>query len=190
MRGAVADDGPRRTASAAPASPVERPVQSSVIRDQGSAPNAAVSAAPSVTATLAPPRPRASPVGIPSINVVAERWDDVIAALRENRMLLAPFLEQAVPSAISASGALTVRTDDAAAAEALETGKADMLAVLTTIFPAIDRIVIAKPEGASVTGAPRRVTEEEIRAQRIASLRKRDPVLGAAIDALDLELLD
>jgi len=61
---------------------------------------------------------------------------------------------------------------------------------LTTIFPAIDRIVIAKPEGASVTGAPRRVTEEEIRAQRIASLRKRDPVLGAAIDALDLELLD
>jgi hypothetical protein len=34
------------------------------------------------------------------------------------------------------------------------------------------------------------VTEEEIRAQRIASLRKRDPVLGAAIDALDLELLD
>jgi len=50
--------------------------------------------------------------------------------------------------------------------------------------------VIAKPEGASVTGAPRRVTEEEIRAQRIASLRKRDPVLGAAIDALDLELLD
>ena len=26
--------------------------------------------------------------------------------------------------------------------------------------------------------------------QRIATLRKRDPVLGAAIDALDLELLD
>ena len=190
VRAAVADDAARRTASAAPASPVERPVQSSVIRDQGNAPKAAVSAAPSGTATLAPPRPLAAPGGIPSINVVAERWDEVIAVLRENRMLLAPFLEQAVPSAISASGALTVRTDDAAAAEALETGKADMLAVLTTIFPAIDRIVIAKPEGASVTGAPRRVTEEEIRAQRIASLRKRDPVLGAAIDALDLELLD
>ena len=190
VRAAVADDAARRTASAAPASPVERPVQSSVIRDQGNAPKAAVSAAPSGTATLAPPRPLAAPGGIPSINVVAERWDEVIAVLRENRMLLAPFLEQAVPSAISASGALTVRTDDAAAAEALETGKADMLAVLTTIFPAIDRIVIAKPEGASATGAPRRVTEEEIRAQRIASLRKRDPVLGAAIDALDLELLD
>ena len=190
MRGAGADDVPRRAASVASPGPSERLVPPSVIRDEGIAPKAAVSLAPSATATLAPPRPRAAPATIPSINVVAERWDDVIAALRENRMLLAPFLEQAVPSAISASGALTVRTDDAAAAEALETGKADMLAVVTTIFPAIDRIVIAKPEGATTPGAPRRVTEEEIRAQRIASLRKRDPVLGAAIDALDLELLD
>jgi DNA polymerase III subunit gamma/tau len=190
VRAAGADDVPHRPASVAPASPAERPVPPSVIRDQGSAPKAAMSAAPSATATLAPPRPHATTTAIPSINVVAERWDEVIAALRENRMLLAPFLEQAVPSAISASGALTVRTDDAAAAEALETGKADMLAVLTTIFPAIDRILIAKPEGAAAPGAPRRVTEEEIRAQRIASLRKRDPVLGAAIDALDLELLD
>jgi hypothetical protein len=29
-----------------------------------------------------------------------------------------------------------------------------------------------------------------VRADRMESLRKRDPVLGAAIDALDLELLD
>jgi DNA polymerase-3 subunit gamma/tau len=190
VRGAGADDAPRRATSVAPASPAERPVPPSVIRDQDSAPKAAVSPAPSATATLVPPRPRAAPAALPSINVVAERWDEVITALRENRMLLAPFLEQAVPSAISASGALTVRTDDAGAAEALETGKADMLAVVATIFPAIDRIVIAKPEGATAPGASRRVTEEEIRAQRIASLRKRDPVLGAAIDALDLELLD
>ena len=190
VRGAVQDDASRRVTSATPAGPADRPIPPSVTRDQGSAPKAAVSSGPSATATLAPPRPRVAPAGIPSINVVAERWDDVIAALRENRMLLAPFLEQAVPSAISASGVLTVRTDDAAAAEALETGKGDMLAVVTAIFPAIDRIVIAKPEVAAAPGAPRRVTEEEIRAQRIASLRKRDPVLGAAIDALDLELLD
>jgi hypothetical protein len=56
------------------------------------------------------------------------------------------------------------------------------------VFPGIERIAVTRPEGASA--APRRVTEEEIRTQRMASLRKRDPVLGAAIDALDLELLD
>jgi hypothetical protein len=105
-------------------------------------------------------------------------------------MMLAPFLEQAVPSAISAAGALTVRTDDVGSADALEVGKGDMLAVVKTIFPAIDRIIIARPDVVASPGAPKRVTEEEIRIQRMASLRKRDPVLGAAIDALDLELLD
>jgi len=105
-------------------------------------------------------------------------------------MLLAPFLEQAVPSAVSAAGALTIRTEDVASAEALETGKADLLTQVKTIFPAIDRINIVRPESAPPAGAPRRVTEEEIREQRMASLRKKDPVLGAAIDALDLELLD
>ncbi len=35
-----------------------------------------------------------------------------------------------------------------------------------------------------------RVTSETVRAERLASLRARDPVLDAAIDALDLELLD
>jgi hypothetical protein len=142
---------------------------------------------------VAPPPPRAKPAaapGLPTINLVTERWDDVASALRSSRMLLAPFLEQATPSAISSSGALTVQADDEAAADALEMAKADMLAVVKGIFPAIDRIVIARPSGPSVSGSHRRVTEEEIRQQRITSLRKRDPVLGAAIDALDLELLD
>jgi hypothetical protein len=127
---------------------------------------------------------------VPSINVVAERWDDVVTAVRASRVLLAPFLEQAVPVAISANGLLTVRAEDEASADALETGKADIVAAVQSLFPAIERVTIARPEGAAAPAAARRMTEEEIRAQRIASLRKRDPVLGAAIDALDLELLD
>ena len=105
-------------------------------------------------------------------------------------MLLAPFLEQATPSAISAAGSLTVQADDEAAADALEMSKADMLAVVQSMFPAVDRITIARPNGPAVSVSHKRVTEQEIREQRITSLRKRDPVLGAAIDALDLELLD
>jgi len=65
-----------------------------------------------------------------------------------------------------------------------------MLAVVKRIFPAVERVVIARPNGPSASGTHKRVTEEEIREQRITSLRKRDPVLGAAIDVLDLELLD
>ena len=105
-------------------------------------------------------------------------------------MLLAPFLEQATPSAISAAGSLTVQAEDEAAADALEMSKADMLAVVKSMFPAVDRVTIMRPNGPTASGSPKRVTEQEIREQRITSLRKRDPVLGAAIDALDLELLD
>ncbi len=65
-----------------------------------------------------------------------------------------------------------------------------MIAVVKSMFPAVDRVTIVRPNGPTASGSPKRVTEQEIREQRITSLRKRDPVLGAAIDALDLELLD
>jgi len=44
-------------------------------------------------------------------------------------------------------------------------------------------------ETATVNG-PSRLTDEQIKAERVEKMREKDPVLGAAIDALDLELLD
>jgi len=126
---------------------------------------------------------------MPTINVVTERWDDVITAVRANKVMLASFLESAFPAAMSAAGLLTIRAEDAPSADALELAKNDLLAIVKTVFPGVDRLAITRPEGGAAA-APRRVTEEEIKTQRMASLRKRDPVLGAAIDALDLELLD
>ena len=203
--GSVAGDTARRATSDTHSVAADRAVpQPPVARDQFSRPRGEAVPRPqggaqslptgggSATAVAAPPVARPAPaVGtVPSINVLSERWDDVVATLGSTRMLLAPFLEQAVPSAMSATGVLTVRADDEAAADALEMAKADMLAVVRVLFPAVERIVITRPNGPSVSGSHRRVTEEEIREQRITSLRKRDPVLGAAIDALDLELLD
>ena len=195
-RGSFGEPSTRRAAADTPPSAplADRPVPPPVVRDQGGGPRASATLASSAgTATLAPPRPRAAAVSdsaVPTINVLVERWDDVIASVRTGRVLLAPFLEQAVPSAISAAGALTIRAEDVASAEALDAGIADLLAVVRAMFPAVQRLIIARPDGPSPSAPPRRVTEEEIRAQRIATLRKRDPVLGAAIDALDLELLD
>jgi DNA polymerase-3 subunit gamma/tau len=199
-----AGDPPRRAASDSGGGTPDRPVSPPVMRDQGarprsegswkppSGPTASVSGGSQAVAVApAPPRaPAAGVAGLPSINLITERWDDIVASLRSSRMLLAPFLEQASPSAISSTGSLTVQAEDEAAADALEMAKTDMLAVVQGIFPAIERVIIARPSGTSTTGSPRRVTEEEIREQRMTLLRKRDPVLGAAIDALDLELLD
>ena len=128
---------------------------------------------------------------MPSINALVEKWDDVIATLRGDRPTLGPFFDQTIPAAISGSGVLTIRIEDAAGGEALDLAKSSMLATIQSLYPAIERIVISRPDGGAPTpGGARRVTEEEIKEQKMASLRKRDPVLGAAIDALDLELLD
>ena len=199
-----AGDPPRRAASDSGGGAADRPVSPPVMRDQSARPRpepswkppsgpaaSASGGAQAVAVAPAPPRATSAALaGLPSINLITERWDDVVASLRSSRMLLAPFLEQATPSAISSTGSLTVQAEDEAAADALEMAKTDMLAVVKGIFPAVERVVIARPSGPSVSGSHKRVTEEEIRQQRITSLRKRDPVLGAAIDALDLELLD
>ncbi|MBK5188211.1 MAG: hypothetical protein JJD97_08180, partial [Gemmatimonadaceae bacterium] len=39
-------------------------------------------------------------------------------------------------------------------------------------------------------GAPRRLTAEAMKAERLSSLRRRDPSLDAAVRELDLELMD
>ncbi len=201
--GTVPVDTPRK--STADSAPADRPVQPPLVRDQapgsrgdaswkppssGNAP-AARAADQAVATAPSPSRPRSgATAAVPSINVITERWDDIVASLRSSRMLLAPFLEQATPSAISAAGALTVQAEDEAAADALEMSKADMLAVVKSMFPAVERVTIVRPNGPAASGSHKRVTEQEIREQRVTSLRKQDPVLGAAIDALDLELLD
>jgi hypothetical protein len=127
---------------------------------------------------------------VPSINALVEKWDEVTATLRGDRPTLGPFFDQTTPTAISGAGVLTIRIEDAAGGEALDLAKSSMLATIQSLYPAIERIVIARPDGAPAPKGVRRVTEEEIKEQKMASLRKRDPVLGAAIDALDLELLD
>jgi DNA polymerase-3 subunit gamma/tau len=185
-RNAPAIESGRRSADHATAAAADRPVPPPpVVRDQPARPREAApsrgtqaAAAPSRSATL------------PTINVITERWDDVVEAVRGSRVLLAPFLEQATPAAISAGGVLTIEAEDAASGDALDAAKSDLVSLVRTVFPAVERIAVARPDAPAPTGAPRRVTEEEIRAQRVASLRKRDPVLGAAIDALDLELMD
>ena len=50
--------------------------------------------------------------------------------------------------------------------------------------------IIKRTESEVATGSAKRLTDEMLRQERLAALRKRDPMLGAAIDALDLEVVD
>ncbi|MBI3791401.1 MAG: DNA polymerase III subunit gamma/tau [Gemmatimonadetes bacterium] len=126
---------------------------------------------------------------LPDATHLAEHWGDVVEAVRANgRAVLATLVAGALPAAIAASGTLTLEVADAATVEGVERGTADLLAAIQPRWPAVTKVVV---RAAGAPAAQRtRITHDTVKAEQIAALRKRDPVLGAAIDALDLEPLD
>ena len=137
-----------------------------------------------------------TPGGPPQLEA---RWPEIVARVRRDHQAatLALALQQSVPEwgRVGAGGGepetlivrLTERNDFLA--RAIEAGRSDLLVLAKREWPAVERIEVAMPEDRP-GGAPRRLTVEAVRADQVASLRKRDAVLGAAIDALDLELLE
>jgi DNA polymerase-3 subunit gamma/tau len=140
--------------------------------------------------TAASPR-RTSRVPLPA--ELAERWDDVVAAAREVRPFLGTALEHALPTAVNARGEVMLELDapDEIARQAIAAGAGDVAQAIGRYFDGITRVrITAGVTPADAPGVPRRYTAEEVRAERIAILRRRDPTLSAAIDALELEMLE
>jgi len=210
----------RRAAPSAPASlarkaertPSDTPASDwrAVIRDADRAPSASASSTARTARDISPAPPRrtaepasASPpasggesvssalAGAPDLNQVVERWDDVVAAMRAaGKSVAATALEHAVPAVVNARGDVTLALDEANPIyeQALESVKPELVSTLRRWFPGVQRLVVRAPEGAA-TPQPR-LTDEMVRSERIAVLRRKDPVLDAAIDALDLDLAD
>lgn len=174
--------------AAAPAVPAAAPAAASRPRVE---PAAAPSAAPP------PPRPMSSapaaPGGaVPDVNALTGRWDDLVEGVRAGgKPMLASALSHASVASVNRDGVVTIELDEAndIFAHSITTAKTDLLAALRRWFPGVSRIELRKDENASAA-PPKRLTDEMIRADRVASLRKKDPVLNAAIEALDLDVAD
>ena len=187
---------PRTSGQSAPDAPASgRGVTSST---PGSAPVASGSApalgAPAMAAPAAAVQtmPLADAPAPPELTTLTERWDEVVERVRQNgRATLAAALGHALPTAITARGVVTVELDQPndIYARAFEAGRDDAATALRELFAGITRVVLKASEGAEAA-PPARLTEESLRAERLAALRRRDPSLDAAIDKLDLELLD
>jgi hypothetical protein len=105
--------------------------------------------------------------------------------------MLASALQHAMPISITAAGDITIELDTSHEylAPAVESGRSDIIAAIRQRFPDARAVKLRQdPERAAV--APARVTDEMVRTDRLNSLRRRDPILGAAIDALDLDVID
>jgi hypothetical protein len=105
--------------------------------------------------------------------------------------VLAAAVANATPFALAPGGEITVRLDEPNPihAQAIEEKRAEIVAVLQEWFSGVEGLSLAAGDAAA-NPAPKRLTDEMLRSDRLAALRKRDPVLGAAIDALDLDVAD
>ena len=142
--------------------------------------------------SAAPAAPVVADVAAPAatmpaeINRLAEFWDEIVDAVRRaGRNSLASMLDHATPHAVSGNGTVTIAVDTALHGEAITKGADDVLAAICTRFSGVARITVL----AQHTAPAERLTEETVLKQRVAQLRKRDTVLDAAVDALDLRLM-
>lgn len=116
-------------------------------------------------------------------------WPDVVKAAARHSRFLAQSLDSGQPR-LGAHGEVTIGfgPQQAMAREGIER----QIQVVETIVSAR----MGTNVKVSVTGAteavsrPGRLTVEDIRRERLSELRRRDPALDAAAEALDLELVD
>jgi len=126
------------------------------------------------------------------ITTLLGQWDALVERLRTNgKAILATALQHATPTAVTANGVISIELDEPndIYAHAIQTSRGEIVAALRERFAGVERVELRRDESAPSV-APKRLTEEMIRAERIAALKKRDPLLSAAIDALDLEVAD
>ena len=96
---------------------------------------------------------------------------------------------EATPSAVTAGGVVTIGVTSDALADALQSGSEAILTALRGIFDGVEKVAVKAVTEGQAAARPR-LTAENVIADRVATLRKRDPLLNAAIDALDLRLIE
>ena len=104
--------------------------------------------------------------------------------------MLAAALDHAKPVAMSAEGDLTIRLEEPNEVfqRKIEGGREQILGAVKEVFGTGRGVKLAL--ASEPPPAPRRLTQETLKTEEVARLRRSDALLGAAIDALDLELMD
>jgi DNA polymerase III subunit gamma/tau len=171
----------------APSTSSAAPAQSSPSARPRNAPN------PSGAAPLpAPAGPPAVPLSH-SISALQGAWPEIVAQLRERSQFLSQALAATSPSAMD-SGWLTVTLAEPNPlfAERLQAQAPLVEEVLQPWVGEPLRLRVNQPDPADADSSPRlpRLSQGAIQADRLRSLRAKDPALDTAADALDLEIVD
>jgi len=183
-----------RGGATAPAADTRRPA----------APEATADPRPAAVIADAPPAHREAPVPPAaqppaprdrvSLDALMAQWDDIASRLRaEGRMALAGAVEHARPTSVSSAGEIVLELESTGELfqQPLAANASDVLAVIGTMLSGATRLTVRIADRASGEApGSRRFTEESVRRERLSMLRKKDPTLDAAVETLDLELME
>jgi DNA polymerase III subunit gamma/tau len=185
---------PPRTMPAAAPITAPRPAAAPVAE----APRAASRAEAPVpaTASASPVSPSADNQTL-TIERISADWSAVREAVGEaGRRVLATSLERTRPVELR-EGTLLIASEpaDSGVDHAIDAGADAILAVARQRWPQLRRVLSAASTGSTPTPTgstdkPSRLTAEGVRQQRTRALVESDPLLAAAVETLDLELLD
>jgi DNA polymerase-3 subunit gamma/tau len=133
------------------------------------------------------------PSAVLTLDALAPQWSAVIGRLNaDGQRMLAAALGHATPIAASMSGEITLELapDGSIYEQPLTSGAAIVLTAIRASFPSAAKLTVRVATTGTVDASPKRITAESVKAERLASIRKKDPALDAAVESLDLELLD
>ena len=150
-------------------------------------------------------RPSDRPTGQklePTVENVRSIWFQVVQDARAKTPVLGSLLAEAQVVAVEGR-IVTLRPGHAVHAEGLERQRETIAQMLGQYISEAPRVAIAaggvgggggggggRGGGGGSGGGPDRITPAGASAERLKSLRAKDPTLSAAVDALDLELLE
>ena len=119
-------------------------------------------------------------------------WSQIVGEARAKSPMIGSLLAEA--EVLSVDGRIvTLKPGNSGHAEGLERQRDTIAQAIGRYISEAPRVKISSEPGGQRTGppaSPERMTEERASAERLKSLRAKDPTLSAAVDALDLELLE
>jgi len=167
---------------------------SPVLRDVAAPTRSPLPPSPAVSPAVPPAVPPVVPParGPLTLERLRSLWPRVIEDARVRSPMLGALLERA--EAVSVDGAaVTIRPLDTNSVhtEGLERQREALSQLVGRYVTGPVRIKLeGAASGERSVSRPERLTEEGARAERLKALRAKDPGLSAAVDALDLELLE
>jgi DNA polymerase-3 subunit gamma/tau len=143
----------------------------------------------------APVSPRAASVPVPSdaLRPVLEAWTDLVSEVRVKSRFLGEALDATTPTALDAPWlTLSLAEPNPLFAERLQSQARVVESELHRLTgqPLRIRITESVPEPDALPARARTLTEASIKADRLRSLRAKDPALDTAAESLDLEIVD